>query len=218
MSLRMCEYLWAFVVGFTLFMMGTVAVLRSFDVTGGGIVEWFLDIALSLGASVGMWFLLPVLVPAIAAFFQEPIANSIEKRDYPEFMPPAVERPLLREIWEDTKFVLLILICNILFFIVYFIPIIGQFAYYSVNGYLIGREFFETAAARHIGKKEAKALRKQYPTPAFLCGVLIVFCTNVPLLNLFAPFIGVAIMVHLFHLLPKAKELLRPAQQIEADA
>lgn len=206
-------------VVFLLFIIAVGAGLRQFDMTGqGGWMEWVVDIFLTLGAGFFGWLLLPVLVPAIAAFFQESIADTIERRDYPEYMPPAVQRPLMQEIWEDSKFVLLIVGVNLLFFITYFIPVVGLFTYYGVNGYLIGREFFETAAARHMGKPKAKALRREYPAPAFLCGVCIVFCTNVPLLNLVAPFIGVAIMVHLFHLLPKKEEYLPPAQSAAESA
>jgi CysZ protein len=199
---------------FILFVIGAGAAMRSFDLTQGGWMEWVIDAMLTFGAGFVAWLLLPVLVPAIAAFFQESIADTIEKRDYPDFVPPALQRPLMQELWEDSKFVLLIVAVNLLFFVTYFIPFVGFFTYYGVNGYLIGREFFETAAARHIGKRNAKQLRKEYPAPAFLCGVLIVFCTNVPLLNLVAPFIGVAIMVHLFHLLPKKEEYLPPLRDV----
>lgn len=203
---------------FILLITGIGAGMRSFEITGqGGWMEWAADVFLTLGAGFLGWMLLPVAVPAIAAFFQESIADSIERRDYPEYMPPAAQRPFLQELWEDTKFVLLLVAVNILFLPTYFIPVVNLFTYYGVNGYFIGREFFETAAARHMGKTNAKALRREYPTPAFLCGCCIVFCTNVPLLNLVAPFIGVAIMVHLFHLLPKKEELLPPTNEHPAN-
>jgi len=161
---------------------------------------------------------LPVLLPLVAAFFQETIANRIEEKDYPEFMPPACERPFLRELWEDVKFVALVLLLNILLLWSYFTPL-APFTYYGLNGYLIGREFFETAAARHIGKKNAKALRKQHRFPAFLCGVSIVFLTNVPVVQLIAPFVGVALMVHLYHLMPKkAQEILPPVEDAQSEA
>jgi CysZ protein len=199
---------------FILFVAGFAASMRSFDLTQGGWMEWALDILLTFGAGFMGWMLLPILVPAIAAFFQETIANSIERQDYPDYMPPAAQRPFVQELVEDFKFVLLIVVVNLVFFVTYFIPIVGLFTYYGVNGYLIGREFFETAAARHIGKKKAKALRREFPAPAFLCGALIVLCTNVPFLNLIAPFIGVAIMVHLYHLLPKKEEYLPPMKEV----
>ena len=201
-------------LAFVLFLAATIAGLSSFSVTGsGGWLEFFADAALTFGAGFIGWMLLPVLLPAIAAFFQETIADTIEKQDYPEFVPPAAPRPFLQEMWEDSKFVLLFIAVNLVFLVVFFIPVIGQVVYYAINGYFLGREFFETAAARHVGKKNAKALRKEYPAPAFLCGVFIVFCTNIPIVNLVAPFIGVAIMVHLFHLLPKKEEYLSPIKE-----
>lgn len=202
---------------FMLFLAGSGFAMRQFDVTGlGGGAELFADFMLTIGAGVIGWFLLPILLPAIAAFFQETIANSIESKDYPTFMPPAAKRPFIQEILEDCKFVLLFIIANILLFPLFFIPVVGQIAYFVFNGYFIGREFFETAAGRHLGKRSAKELRKEYPAPAFLCGTLIVFCTTIPVVNLVAPFIGVAIMVHLFHLLPKKEEYLPPLKEAES--
>lgn len=197
---------------FILFMAAVIAGLRSFDITGDSGLELFLDIILTFGAGFVGWLLLPILLPAIAAFFQETIADTIERKDYPEFVPPAVQRPIWQELLEDSRFILLMLGANILFFATYFIPIIGFFTYYGVNGYLIGREFFDTAAARHLGRAKARALRERNPMPAFFCGTCIVFCTNIPGLNLVAPFIGVALMVHLYHLLDKPQEILPPSQ------
>lgn len=171
-------------------------------------LDFLLDMLLTFGAWIGGWFLLPVMLPAIAAFFQETIANRIEERDYPAFMPPAVERPWLVELWEESKFVLLLLALNLLMLPFIFFPVI----YYGVNGYLIGREFFETVAARHIGKREAKKLRRTHNFAAFLGGLLIVLMTNIPFVQLISPFVGVALMVHLYHLLPKP-EIILPAQR-----
>lgn len=200
---------------FVLFMAAVIAGLRSYDITSDSGLEFFLDVILTFGAGFVGWLLLPVMLPAIAAFFQETIADTIERKDYPEFVPPAVQRPIWQELVEDSRFILLMLGANILFFVTYFIPVIGFFTYYGVNGYLIGREFFDTAAARHLGRANARKLRERNPMPAFFCGICIVFCTNVPGLNLVAPFIGVALMVHLYHLLDKPQEILPPQKDTQ---
>lgn len=203
-------------IAFTLFMIGTVFGLRSFDLFADSTAELFADIGLTVFFGAVAYLLLPVLLPLVAAFFQETIANRIEAEDYPEFMPPAVQRPLLQELWEDAKFVALVLTLNVLLLWTYFTPL-APFTYYGLNGYLIGREFFETAAARHIGKIEAKQLRKQNRLPVFLCGASIVFLTNIPFIQLIAPFVGVAVMVHLYHLLPQSATVL-PAMKTAGDS
>lgn len=196
-------------IGFSCFIVLIVVALRATTLFTSD-YEWMMDIFLGMGAVIIGWLLLPVLVPMIAAFFQESIANRIEERDYPEFMPPAVERPWHVELWEDSKFVLLLLGLNILCLPLFLIPVVNLFTYYGLNSYLIGREFFETVGARHIGKVAAKKLRKENRMPALLAGFVIVVLANVPIVNLATPFIGVALMVHLYHALPKQEVLKSP--------
>lgn len=195
-------------LAFAAFILLAGVATRSFTFFADSTTEWLSDIALTFGIGFIGWLLLPTLLPAIAAFFQEPIADAIERADYPEFTPPAVQRPWYVELWEEGKFALLLIFLNILFLPFLFFPVI----YFVLNGYLIGREFFETAAARHIGKQEARRLRRENRMAALLGGMVIVGLALIPLVQLSAPFIGVALMVHLFHLLPKDEEILRPAR------
>ncbi len=76
----------------------------------------------------------------------------------------------------------------------------------------MGREFFETAAARHVGREEAKRLRKNNSFLVLFGGSAIVVLSITPLLNFTAPFIGVALMVHLFHGLHKPAQVVLPAR------
>ena len=190
-------------IAFTLFLVLIFSGLKSVTFFETTTLEWLSDGLLTVGFGVIAWALLPALLPMIAAFFQESIANSIERMEYPDYMPPKMLAPWHWEMWESVKFALLVIGLNLLLFWTYFIPVFGQFTYFAVNGYLIGREFFETAAGRHIGRVEAKKLRRNHRLPAILAGIAIVGFTLVPIVQLAAPFIGVAIMVHLFHAMPK---------------
>lgn len=201
-------------IGFTLFIGTVFFGLRSIDLFGDSAFNMVADVGLTIFFGAVAYFLLPVLLPLIAAFFQETIADRIETRDYPEYMPPACERPFWSELWDDVKFVVLVLALNVMLLWTYFTPL-APFTYYGLNGYLIGREFFDTAATRHIGRERAKALRREHSLPVFFLGASIVFLANVPVLQLIAPFVGVAMMVHLYHLLPKKEELLLPADKAQ---
>lgn len=197
-------------VAYSLFVLVVGFGLRHFDFfPDQWEAELAADIGLTLGVGILSYLLLPIMLPLVAAFFQEQIANRIEGETYPEYMPPSFKPKFMEELWEDAKFVLLVIVLNLLLFWTYFF---FPLTYYLLNGYLIGREFFETAAARHIGKQQAKRLRKAHRLPTILAGMLIVFLTNVPLVQLIAPFVGVAIMVHLYHLMPKKTEFLPPVQ------
>lgn len=198
-------------IAFIFFLIGVGVLLANITFVGEGAAEWLLDAALTFGAGFISWLLLPTLLPAIAAFFQEQIANRIERQDYPEFIPPKHEAPWYVDLWEESKFVVLLIFLNILFLPFIFFP----FIHFMLNSYLIGREFFETAAARHLGPKHARTFRRQHRMPVLLAGMATVGLALVPFVQLIAPFIGVALAVHLYHLLPKPAEILPPEDDVK---
>jgi len=77
-------------------------------------------------------------------------------------------------------------------------PGIGEVATVVVNGFLLGREYFELAALRHVSLKAADALRRRNSGQVFAAGLILSVLTFVPLVNLFAPLFGAALMVHLY--------------------
>ncbi len=54
-------------------------------------------------------------------------------------------------------------------------------------------------AVRHFLPKDVRKLRRAHRDTIFLTGGLITVMFMVPLLNLLAPIIGAAMMVHVFH-------------------
>ena len=76
-------------------------------------------------------------------------------------------------------------------------PGINIAAFFLVNGYLLGREFFEFAAMRFRSEAEAKALRRKHAGTVFLAGLVIAAFLAIPLLNLLTPLFAAAMMVHL---------------------
>ncbi len=77
------------------------------------------------------------------------------------------------------------------------VPGINIGAFFLVNGYLLGREFFEFAAMRFRSEADAKALRSKHAGTVFLAGLVIAAFLAVPLLNLLTPLFAAAMMVHL---------------------
>jgi CysZ protein len=73
------------------------------------------------------------------------------------------------------------------------------------NGWLLGREYFELVALRHVERREATLLRRRFGPSIMLAGTLLALLSMIPLLNLVAPLFGTALMVHLFrHLRTRA--------------
>lgn len=192
---------------FVLSVALAVAVLAGFVVLTGIVIGWLSEGAWyasympwlgSIGATVLAWFLFPGIMPVIINFFDERIAGLIERQDYPRVAQP-VQRPFWPELMHDIRFTLTAILLNILVLPLYLLPVINLFLFYLLNGYLLGREFFIMAARRHMSVEQAEAMRKRYGRTLLVAGIGLVLLATLPVLNLFAPFWGVALMVHLFH-------------------
>jgi len=105
--------------------------------------------------------------------------------------------PLIPGLILSVKFFGVVILGNLLALVLLLVPGINIAAFFVVNGYLLGREYFEFAAMRYRTEAEAKALRGRYGTTVFLAGLLIAGFLAVPLLNLLTPLFAAALMVHL---------------------
>ena len=150
---------------------------------------------------VGGWFMLPSLIVFIAGFFQETVIRHVERKEYPQAAPQAT-LPFWPELLHDLRFTALSIALNLLILPLYLIGV-GFVMSVALNSYLIGREFFESAAGYHLGKAQAKALRQQYRKVVFGGGLVITLLTLIPGVNLLVPLLAVVWMVHVYHALPE---------------
>jgi len=77
-------------------------------------------------------------------------------------------------------------------------PGVAQVLTIVVNGFLLGREYFELAALRHVSTKTANALRQRNWARVFGGGLLISLLSAIPFADFFAPLFGAALMVHFY--------------------
>ena len=159
-------------------------------------------------ASFIAWILFPGIMPIIVNFYDEKIARTIEIAHYPEAKPEE-NNPLIPELLHDLKFSLKAILLNILLLPLYFVPMLNLLVFYWLNGFLLGREFFVMVARRYMSVKEAEDLRRKKATVILLGGVMLMVCATIPILNLIAPFWGIALMTHLFHADYKPQESLK---------
>lgn len=179
----------------------------------GGAMATFLPWIGSIGSMLVAWMLFPGIMPIIVSFFDNRIAGLIEGHDYPASLPvqPPAFWPELRH---DARFAATAILLNILVLPLYLFPVLIPFVFYSLNGHLLGREFFVMVAKRHRQIADAESLRKRHSRVVMAAGVALAVLATVPILNLFAPFWGIAVMVHLYHRLAGTpdSELLPPGQ------
>lgn len=157
---------------------------------------WLSGIIAAIALAFGMALLIAPVTAIVAGLFLDDIAEVVERTDFPDD-PAGRAMPALRSLVLSVKFFGVVILGNIIALLLLLVPGINIAAFFIVNGYQLGREFFEFAAMRFRPEDEARALRRKYAGTVFLAGLLIAAFLAVPLLNLLAPLFAAAIMVHL---------------------
>jgi CysZ protein len=151
-----------------------------------------------IGSAILAWLLFPGIMPLIVSFFDESIIAIIEKTEYPGDVTVS-NNSWQEDFGHDIKFAAKALLLNIIVLPLYLIPVVNFFVFLALNGHLLGREFYLTVARRHLSLAKSLELQKNNSSLVFFGGVMIVFFSTVPLINLIAPFWGIALMTHLYH-------------------
>ncbi|MEX6508162.1 sulfate transporter family protein [Jiella sp. M17.18] len=158
----------------------------------GTLAGWAAGIALA----VLLAFLIAPISALIAGAFQDDVAEIVERDGYPG-VPTGRALPLFQGLFISVKFLGVVILGNLIAFALLWVPGINVVAFFLVNGYLLGREYFEFAAMRYRSEADAKALRIRYGTSVFLSGLVIAAFLAVPILNLLTPLFAASLMVHL---------------------
>ncbi|WP_457150059.1 sulfate transporter family protein [Mesorhizobium sp. P5_C1] len=157
---------------------------------------WLGGIIAAIALAFGMALLIAPVTAIIAGLFLDDIAEVVERTDYPGD-PAGRAMPALRSLVLSARFLGVVILGNIVALLLLLVPGVNIAAFFIVNGYLLGREFFEFAAMRFRPEEEARALRRHYAGTVFLAGLVISAFLAVPLLNLVTPLFAAAMMVHL---------------------
>lgn len=174
----------------------------------GSILEWlgewftFLgDVAFGAVMLTVIFLLFPAVTTTIVSLFLDEIIGAVEDKHYPGRGEPR-SQPLPEMIGQSLKFLAIVVGVNILALPIYaillFLPPLNLVFYYILNGYLVGREFYEMVSIRRMTPQDAIVLRKRFSGRIVLAGAIIVFCMTVPVLNLLTPVLAAAAMVHVF--------------------
>ena len=140
------------------------------------------------------------IVAAVSGLFLDGVCAAVEAKHF-SALPPGREQPLGEALVAAAKFMALAIALNLLALPLYLVfpPI-----FLIVNGYLVGREFFELAALRRLSVADAAALRRRHRIQILVLGAALAFLLTLPVINLIAPVIAAAAMTHRFHALTAA--------------
>ena len=165
------------------------------------VVQWLVDIAAIGAIALASFFLFPAVMVSMMALLLDDIAQAVEHRYYPD-LPSARPQPLGEAIFGNLIFVAVTLILNLLvlplYLVLIWIPPLNLVLFYLLNGYLLGREYFEMVAVRRLDLAATKRLRRDFRGRVILAGAVITFLLTIPLVNLVTPIIATAFMLHVF--------------------
>lgn len=178
-----------------------------------GEIGWVDDL-LSWASLVPMLILSTFLmIPVASAFcglFLEDVADMVEEAHYPG-LPPVQRLGLGETLREAINFVGVIVGANLLALLIYpFVIPFAPFLFFSLNGYLLGREYFQMAALRRMERADARRLYQENRFLIWAAGALMAVPLAIPLLNILVPVLGAATFTHLFHRLRRTHQRLSP--------
>ena len=191
------------VVTFAVLWLSIAAILYHTTFFDWRLLNWLVDALGGLAVLGVTWLLFPAAVTMIMSFYLERVAAAVEAADYPGRGPPRPQ-PVGEIVSITLRLTLLTLLFNLLALPVYLlVPGINLFLFLALNGYLFGRGYFEVVALRRLDMGAARRVRSRFAGRIFLGGVVIAGLFALPLVNLVAPVIATAFMLHIFEALPR---------------
>lgn len=146
-------------------------------------------------------FLMVPVASAITSLFLDTVAQAVEDRHYPA-LPPARPVPWGEALRDTVNFLGVLIGANLLALLAYaLLPVAAILIFWALNGFLLGREYFQMAAMRRVGRAQARTLARRNRMTIWGAGVLMAMPLTLPLVNLVIPILGAATFTHLYHLI-----------------
>lgn len=166
--------------------------------------DWIASAGFWAVVTVGSYLLFPGIVTMVMGVLADQIAGAVEEEYYPN-RKGTRKVPVADVILSAAKLTVLMVLINLLavfpyVLLFFFTAGTGALALFlAINGYLLGREYYEMVAIRHIDRRTVAHSRINHSGKVFIAGVLIAGMFLVPFLNILAPILGAAMMTHIVH-------------------
>lgn len=179
--------------------------LVHFDFFSTGWLETVVELLGGLASLILTLLFFPAIASLIIGVLLDDIARAVEARHYPQ-LEPARERPMVEDVGTTLRFAGVLVVANLVALPFYLLLMwlgVGFVLFYVINGYLVGREYWELVALRRLSPAEADDLRRRHRPVLWVAGTGFSFLLSLPLVNLVAPLIATATMVHIFQSLQR---------------
>jgi uncharacterized protein involved in cysteine biosynthesis len=162
-------------------------------------VAWLGYAAGPVGAALLALVLFLPVACVIATLYIDRVAEAVERRWYPA-VPPAAPAPLGQQVWDGLALGLKVLALQLLALLLsLLLPGVGLLLGWLIAAWAIGRGLFVAVAMRRMGRREARLLCRDRLGAVVAQGGWMAALAVVPLLNLLAPVLGTAALVHVLH-------------------
>ena len=166
--------------------------------------DWLDTAGFTLIALAASYILFPAISTIVMSMLADQVADAVEEKFYPHRTAKR-DVPLGEVLSGATKLMMMTLLLNLVALVPYVILFfttggLGTFALYiALNGYLLGREYWELVALRHYSLQGVKDTRRANRDSVFTGGAVIAGIYSIPIVNVLAPIIGASVMTHIFH-------------------
>ena len=171
---------------------------------------WLETIVDALGWFAGLvaaFFLFPGAALIIISFMLEPVARAVEAKHYPDLGPPRPQ-PVSEAVWIGVRFAAFSVLLNLLVLPLYFVPVLNVFVFGTLNGYLLGREYFELIAPRRLDPAAVRPMWKRHRGRLWIAGIVIALLLSIPFVNWIMPVAAAAFLLHIFEKLRRQGAVL----------
>lgn len=151
----------------------------------------------------------PSLTALISGLFLEIVARGVEARHYAD-LPLPRQQGYGEIIPNLLSFTGLIVLLNLVALPFYLIPVVALLVSWVLNGYLLGREYFELVAQRRIDPAEMREMRRANSGNIFWGGVILALLMTLPVINLVMPVVATAFFTHVYHDLRQERPAAAP--------
>ncbi len=158
--------------------------------------ETLVAIGGGLVLAVAFFFLMAPVMAIFAGLFLDDVATRVETAHYPADRPGV---PLVgtRAMVMSLQFAFIVLAVNLAVLPLVFTGL-GAIALVAANAYLLGREYFEMVAMRHMEVEDARLVRRLNTPRIFMAGLIPAALALIPVVNIVVPLFAVSYFVHIF--------------------
>jgi|TARA_B110000438_G_C15697973_1_gene599775 uncharacterized protein involved in cysteine biosynthesis len=160
-------------------------------------LEWIINLMGGLATLILTWVLFPPIISVIICLHLQKIVSAVEARHYPS-LDSTIDQPIIPSLYIALRYLGVLVLLNIVLLVFLVFGPFFPFIFYSINGYLLGREYFELVALRRLSPIAAKQIYLLNRGKISIVGILMSILLTLPFINLLAPVVITATMVHLF--------------------